>query len=140
MSINRELFRFLDGEYKLVRNIINGTIRTTIVGHAAFQRKSKNEIEYYETGNYNIEDIQYDFYQVRKLRVDGDYLLILKSDGTILHQFPLSDHKVLKDVHLCGQDEYAVEISWTGKTLKSIYKVKGPTKNYLISTLLSKKN
>lgn len=108
-------------------------------GQVCFEILSPEVKRYTETGSYQGEGMEQDFYQKRFFLFQDKRLLIQKSDGALLHEFDLPEGDAFpvhfRHLHLCQGDQYQLDLCLqSGTEFSTTYFVSGKNKNYHIKT------
>ena len=102
-----------------------------IQGSAEF----KHNGELLENGQYQLCNSKQECYQTHFYQINEDKFLILKSDQSLLHVFPIQDFPNFHHTHLCGEDSYACDFKIIDdKHFEVFYAINGPKKKYIIHT------
>lgn len=135
--MNFQFFKDLIGSWKFERTITNP--QNHIKGKATFVKRTDTQLEYHETGTYNVNNIDYDFFQKRFFVLEEKNLLIYKVDGSILHTFENTNYETyplaLSHCHNCNSDRYNCSLIFLNKQIFEMnYVIFGDHKNYQIQT------
>ncbi|MBP2478672.1 hypothetical protein JOF53_007544 [Crossiella equi] len=131
-----ELFAALPGEWRFDR-VITG--QGTAAGTAVFRPGGTDELHYREDGTLTL-DTGYTGAAYREYRyvLAGEELRVCFPDGRLMHALrPAGQDPEATDTHLCGADVYTGHYALDGPdTLRISYDVRGPKKDFTISTVL----
>jgi hypothetical protein len=136
--MNKDLIlNILQGSWNLKRHVKE--FKISMMGTANFVSVDEYKFTYEEYGNYSYQKTEYNFFQKYQFVMQANQLLIIKNDGSILHEFTLPDIEnypvMLIHTHNCGNDTYECQlIVHTINFFQIFYIVKGANKNYSINT------
>lgn len=119
------------GEWQFRREIINNPL---IIGQAIFERRSSNELHYFERGQYNAKNKQIIKFYREYFYQEVDNLIsvyFIEDDSLrLFHNLAFKNNEA-SAFHLCGRDEYYVKYQIHDDVNFSIqYDVSGPNKRY----------
>lgn len=141
-----DIFNQLIGSWELRRNIFDHLGRGQLVGQCLFTKIADVTILCQESGvlNYNGYQTEVSRSYIYELRDNKIYILYNDPHrpSGILHEldFTIENQKcIAQHCHDCGQDSYDLRFEYTpnGHMLMN-YVVKGPHKNYIMMSKLTK--
>lgn len=135
--MNDNLINILQGKWRFERQVKEFEIN--MVGTAEFVFLNEFTLGYEESGNYAHQQNEYNFFQKYQFLMQPNKLLIIKNDGSVLHEFTIPEITTypvqLNHIHECGQDHYSCQlILQEANFWQMFYVISGHNKNYSIKT------